>query len=63
MSLMKVEVQYVGDSVDVDTYEGVHVGWAHQEGQVHIYAGASLAKAPKVASYPEGRIVRIRVIE
>ena len=59
---MKVEVQFLGNSVDVETYEGEYVTWVSHEGQVHIYAGESEDNARKVASYPEGRIVRIRVV-
>ncbi len=59
---MKVEVQFLGDSIDMDVYEGEYVDWMHQEGHLYIYVGTK-EDAPRVASYPEGRIVRIRVIE
>ncbi len=60
---MKIEVQFVGSSIDVDTYEGECVTWLSHEGQVHIYAGKSEGDSPKVASYSEGRVVRVKVIE
>ena len=61
---MKVEVQFVGNSVEVlaDIYVGEYVTWILDEGQFHVYVGKSKDDPPKVASYPEDRIVRIRVI-
>ena len=60
---MKIEVQFVSGSVDVDTYEGEHINWVFGEGLLVVFSGASKDSAVKVASYPEGRVVRVRVIE
>ncbi len=60
---MKIEVQFVGDSIDVDIYEGAHIQWGKGEGGLlDIYVG-TLQATNRVASYPEGRVVRIRVVE
>ena len=58
---MKVEVQFLGNSVDVETYEGERVTWVADAGFVTIYVGTK-DKTSVVAAYPEHRIVRIRVI-
>ena len=62
---MKIEVSYVASSVvansiDVDTYEGEHVDWVTRDGLLTIYTGT---KADRVATYPEGRVVRVKVVE
>lgn len=55
---MKIEVLFEGNSLDVEFYEGERVFWEHHEGQLHIYTGEE-----RVASYPEGRVVRVRRID
>jgi hypothetical protein len=59
---MKVEVQFLGSSIAVDTYEGEHINWTTHEGQLAIYVGTK-DEADRVATYPESRVVRVRVIE
>ena len=59
---MKIEVQFVGSSIDVDTYEGEHINWSLHDGQLSIYVGTK-EEAERVATYPESRVVRIKVIE
>jgi hypothetical protein len=59
---MKVEVQFLGSSIDVDTYEGERVEWTIHDGQLSIYVGTK-DDTDRKASYPESRVVRIRVIE
>ena len=57
---MEIEVQFIGSSIDADTYEGEHITWTAHEGYLSIYVGT---EKDRVASYPEGRVVRVRVIE
>ena len=60
---MKIEVYYIGESVDVDTYEAEHIQWGKGEGAfLDIYVG-TLLETNRVASYPEGRVIRVRVID
>ena len=59
---MKVEVQFLGGSIDTEVYEGERVTWMIHDGYVSIYVGTE-EEADIVAAYPEGRIVRIRVLE
>ena len=58
---MKVEVQFLGNSVDVETYEAEHVEWIAHAGYMTIYVGTE-DKTSAVAAYPEHRIVSIRGI-
>ena len=58
---MKIEVLFVGASVDMETYEGDLVTWVSHEGYLHIWEGED-EKAKKVASYPENRVVRVRIV-
>jgi hypothetical protein len=58
---MKVEVQFLGNSLDVDTHEAEYVGWGFMDGQLNIFAGTK-DEADRVASYPESRVVRVRVV-
>lgn len=59
---MKIEVTFVGASIDMETYEGKFVSWAFGDGQLTIFAGAKLEESHRVASYPESRVVRVRVV-
>ncbi len=59
---MKVEVQFIGSSIDMEAYEGEHIEWSFHDGHLHIYVGTK-EESDRVASYPEGRVVRVRVVE
>ena len=66
---MKLEVLFVGSSIDSETYEAESVTWAFGEGLLVIFAGdspdnpsASSRGVTKVATYPMGRVVRVRII-
>lgn len=60
---MKIEVQFVGNSIDVDTYEAEHIQWGPVEaGYLDIYVG-TLLETNRIASYLANRVVRIRLIE
>jgi hypothetical protein len=59
---MKLEVQFVGGSIDADTYEGEHIDWNTHEGQITIYVGTK-EEADRVATYPADRVVRVKVVE
>ena len=59
---MKLEVLFVGSSIDSETYEGPYATWVFKKDQLVILMGASKKKVVQVASYPGGRVVRVRVI-
>jgi hypothetical protein len=59
---MKVEVYYLGSLIDVDTYEGEHIDWMMNDKQLTIYVGTK-EEVDRVASYPESRVVRVKVVE
>ncbi len=58
---MKVEVYFVANSIDVDTYEGEYVTWVYGEGRMCIFSGTKESNL-LVASYPENRVVRVRIV-
>ncbi len=59
---MKVEVLFVGGSIDADMYEGESVTWIFNADQLCIYTGGKDEESV-AASYPAGRVVRVRVVE
>lgn len=59
---MKIEVLFIGGSIDRDEYEGEHIQWTLHEGQLDIYVGTK-EESTRVAFYPESRVVRVRVVE
>lgn len=60
---MKVEVQFVGSSIDMEAYEGKYLSWVFTDGHLSILEGESEDDTlHMVASYPEGRVVRVRVV-
>ena len=46
----------------MDTYEGEYVDWSTRDGQLYIYIGTK-EEADRVATYPESRVVRVKVVE
>ena len=58
---MKVEILFLANSIDVDTYEGEHIDWTFLDGQLIIYSGTK-EQAKRVATYPEHRVVRVKVV-
>ena len=60
---MKVEVQFLAhQGMATDTHEAERVEWEFDEGYASILAGNNEESLLVVASYPEHRIVRLRVI-
>ncbi len=58
---MKVQVYYVGASIDEETYEGKYLTWVFTDGRLNILEGESEADTLlMLATYPEGRVVRVR---
>ena len=58
---MKVEVQVIAVSVDVDTYEAERVTWLSDAGYLSIFTGTK-EETSLVAAYPEHRVIKVRVI-
>ena len=58
---MKVEVKFLGDSIDTETYEAKYVSWVFGDGLLVVFTGPSKGGAAMAASYPQGRVVRVRV--
>ncbi len=54
---MKIEVYFIGSSIDVDTFEGDSITWVLDSKQLSVFKSSKL-----VASYPESRVVRVRVV-
>lgn len=59
---MKIEVLFVGSSIDAETYEGEYAAWGFVDGKLAIYTGATKEAATMVALYPETRLVRVRYV-
>ena len=58
---MKVQVYYVGASIDEETYEGKYLTWVFTDGRLNILEGESEDDTLlMLATYPEGRVVRVR---
>ena len=58
---MKVQVYYVGASIDEETYEGKYLTWMFTDGRLNILEGESEDDTLlMLATYPEGRVVRVR---
>jgi hypothetical protein len=58
---MKVEVQFIGASVDTEVYEADRVTWVADAGYLSIFRGTE-EETKLVAAYPEHRIVRVRIV-
>ncbi len=59
---MKIEVLFVGDSIDSEVYEAEYVTWVFGDDLLVVFAGEIEGRGTKIASYPQGRVVRVRVI-
>ena len=59
---MKIEVLFVGSSIDSETYEAQYVSWVFGDDLLVVFTGSSQEESVKAASYPQGRVVRVRVI-
>jgi len=58
---VKVQVYYVGASIDEETYEGKYLTWVFTDGRLNILEGESEDDTLlMLATYPEGRVVRVR---
>ena len=59
---MKIEVLFVGSSIDSETYEAEYVSWVFGDDLLVVFTGASKEQTAKAASYPQGRVVRVRTV-
>ena len=58
---MKVQVYCVGASIDEETYEGKYLTWMFTDGRLNILEGESEDDTLlMLATYPEGRVLRVR---